>query len=308
MKNIHKIELGKFTWHNITDNEEDEIRYLRDEFKFDRSDVLDVANPPLRPKIEFLGDYVFIILLFPIYHRKTQSITSTEVDMFLGKDYLVTVHKNDVNALRDISQHMENKSDVRDRFRNSSPLILALHILEESMVSLYPMLNHISWDIDNIDSEMFNNRERELIHRILSIKRNIVDIRKAMMSHKNVIKDLYQISKTYYRGNKQDTVFNDLIMHTRDIWDQLENHKVTIDALQETNESLITFRLNDIMKTLTIFSVTVFPLTLLAAIFGMNTVDAMPFMDSAFGFWKVIAIMVAGTMYMFYWFKKHKWI
>jgi len=308
MEHIRTITLGKLTWYNLSNNSEEEIRYLRDNFHFDKSDVLDAANPPLRPKIEFLGDYIFIILLFPVYHKKTQSISSTELDIFLGKDFLVTVHKNEINAIKDIAQHMENKSEFRNRFRNTNPLALALHILQESVVSIYPMLNHISWDIDNIDSELFNRRERELIHKILSIKRNIVDMRKNMMTHKNVIKELFLISKNYYRNNKLDTVFNQLITHTRDIWDQLENHKDTIDAIQETNESLITFRLNDIMKTLTIFSVTVFPLTLLAAIFGMNTINAMPFVNSSYGFWKVIGIMGAGTAYMFYWFKKHKWI
>ena len=88
---------------------------------------------------------------------------------------------------------------------------------------------------------------------------------------------------------------------------QLETNKATIDAIQESNESTITFRLNDIMKTLTIFSVVVFPLTLLAAIFGMNTIEGMPFMGNL-GFWKVISIMGFGTIFMFMFFKKNKWI
>ena len=99
-----------------------------------------------------------------------------------------------------------------------------------------------------------------------------------------------------------------MIDKTKNIWDILNSQKEMIEALEDTNTSLVSFKLNDIMRTLTLFSVIVFPLTLLAAIFGMNTVNSMPFMDSPYGFWNIIGIMLLGSVFMFAFFKKKKWL
>ncbi len=302
----------KFAWHNLTDNSEEEIRYLRDIFDFEASHLQDAANPPLRPKIDFSDEYVFIILLFPVHNRKTGTIAISEIDFFANKDNLVTLHKNEINVMQDLEDKISNEPKFRDKYENESVIQFLLDLFEKLDLSMYPILNHVSWDIDAIDNQLFTRRERELINKILGIKRNIVAIRKTMRAQKNVLEELKTQSKDYFSAKFSDkklqAQFTRVINLSSDIWIQLENHKVTIDAIQETNESLISFRLNDIMKTLTIFSVIVFPLTLLAAIFGMNTIEGMPFMNSGAGFWKVIAIMVIGTAFMFGLFKKHKWI
>jgi len=297
----------KFTWFNLIDNGEPEIRYLRDNFQFNKSHIEDVANPPLRPKIEFSKNYVFLIVLFPIYNRKTGIISVTELDIFANKGQIITVHKNEINAIKDLAQKMENDPAFREKYRQENSIIFLLDLIESMNLSLYPMLNHISWDIDNIDSKLFTGRERELVSEVLAIKRNIVSIGKTMSAHKNVLEELEQQSREYFGPVRLSHRFLRLINLSKDIWLQLETHKSTIAAIQESNESFITFRLNDIMKTLTIFSVIVFPLTLLAAIFGMNTIEGMPFMGHN-GFWKVMAVMLVGVFFMFGFFKKNRWI
>ena len=308
---IFKTNFKKFIWYNLTDNSEEEIRYLRDNFEFEQTHLQDCANPPLRPKIDFSEKYIFIVLLFPIYNQKTGIVSISEIDIFTNKDSIITVHKNEINVIQDFAQKIENEPKIRAKYENKDSIHFLLDILEDLDLSIYPMLDHISWDIDAIDNQLFTSRERELINKILSIKRNIVSICKTMKSQKNVLHELETQSKTYFGSRairKQEEIqFKRIINLSSDLWTHLENHKATIEAIHQTNESLISFRLNDIMKTLTIFSVIVFPLTLLAAIFGMNTIENMPFMGS-FGFWKVIAIMVVGSSFMFYYFKSHKWL
>ncbi|MDD5295233.1 MAG: CorA family divalent cation transporter, partial [Patescibacteria group bacterium] len=107
-----------------------------------------------------------------------------------------------------------------------------------------------------------------------------------------------EIKKYYYR----------LVEHSKRIWEFLENQKDMIEALHATNESLLNYQISDIMKTLTIFSVIVFPLTLLAAIFGMNTMGGMPFAETKNGFWIIIAIMLTGSLGMLAFFEKKKWL
>jgi len=307
----HKTQFNKFTWHNLTDNSEEEIRYLRDNFEFEQGHLTDCANPPLRPKIDFSEKYIFVVLLFPVHNRKTGIISISEIDIFANNDFIATAHKDEINVMQDLAQKMQNEPRAHEKYQNKDAIEFLLDMLEDLDLSLYPMLDHISWDIDAIDNQLFTSRERELINKILSIKRNIVAIRKTMRAQKNVLTELQSQSKDYFGsrsiGKAQEVQFSRIINLSSDLWTHLENHKATIDAIQETNESLISFRLNDIMKTLTIFSVIVFPLTLLAAIFGMNTLGGMPFMGS-WGFWKVMGIMGIGVTFMFGFFKKNKWI
>lgn len=306
--NLSQIPFKKFTWYNLTANGEEEIRWLRDNFSFAPDHLTDCATPPLRPKIEFTPEYIFIVLLFPQYNRKTGQIIPREIDVFLGKNFLATVHTNEVGAIKDLAQKADGLPESRARYETANPLPLFLGLTEELLNSLFPMLNHVSWDIDTLDSELFSGHERPLIHKILSTKKNIVDIRKSMQGYRNVLTELAVRYRDYFGAIKPEPDFNSLITKSRDIWEQLENHKSTINAVQETNESLISFRLSGIMKTLTILSVMIFPLTLIAAIFGMNVEGGMPFLRSGFGFWKIIFLMFIFSSLMLYYFKKHRWL
>ena len=96
--------------------------------------------------------------------------------------------------------------------------------------------------------------------------------------------------------------------NSKRFWENLEIQKEMVEILNNTNESLLNNRLNDIMKTLTIFSVIVFPLTLLAAIFGMNTMEGMPFINNPNGFWIIMAMMMFGCLGMLIIFAKKRWL
>ncbi|MEK7165113.1 MAG: CorA family divalent cation transporter, partial [Patescibacteria group bacterium] len=112
MQNNITTAFKKFTWHNLTANGEAEIRYLREHFQFSPEHITDCTTPPLRPKIEFTDKYIFVVLLFPVYNRKTGLVSPREIDVFLNKDFLVTVHTNEVPALKDLPKKLEHLPEV----------------------------------------------------------------------------------------------------------------------------------------------------------------------------------------------------
>ena len=169
------------------------------------------------------------------------------------------------------------------------------------------MLNHISNDIDELEKDIYDAYQKGLIQDILIIKLNIVNFKKAMQSHKNVIKHLVEIGARFFPPKRLKIYFDELLEKTKDIWENLDNYTNTVNAIHESYESLISTKTNDIMKTLTIFSVIVFPLTLLAAIFGMNTINT-PIVEHPQGFWIIVIVMLVGTIAMFGFFKHKKWI
>lgn len=307
-KNIKIIEDNKYTWVNVDRADLRGMDYLNQNFHFNELDLKDCPPPIQRPKLIERPNYLFAILLFPIYNRRKRTIEAAEVDFFIGSDFFVTVHNGELEPLTHFFEECQKFEGVRSRYFEGNPANLIYELMNRLVLYCFPILNHIGLDIDNIERSIFDGEQKRMLSEILLIKQNIVSFRKSMQAHKNIIKKLTEEMPRHYRTDLLDPQFKSLVEYTKEIWDLLENYRETIEALQQTNESLISFRLNQIMKTLTIFSVIVFPLTLLSSIFGMNTVDGMPWTTDPLGFWKVIIVMLIGTVGMLLFFKRKKWL
>lgn len=301
-KTIKIFKTKNFQWVNVTKNSEKEVKYLEKEFNFHPLDLKDCLPPIQRPKLINRGNYLFMILLFPVFDRKSKIIHASEVDFFIAPKKIVTVHTNELTPLQDIFLKCERKN-----LKCNNPAVLLHQILNELLTGCFPMLVHINTDIDNIEEKMRAEFEKGTITEILRIKTNIVNFRKTMQPHKQVIRSLLANASNFFPTKELSAYFDNLVNYTKEIWDLLDNYKDTIDALHETNVSLIDFRINEIMKTLTIFSVIVFPLTLLAAIFGMNT-QGMPLVDHPYGFWIILTMMLFGALGLLWFFERKKWL
>lgn len=310
MANIQKIEFKNFSWTNIKKPTEQEMRSLQEKYNFHPLDLADCLSISQRSKVDVYPDYTFIVLLFPVYNRKTREIEDSELDVFIGADYLITVHNGNLPVLNDFFDLFRVTSNLREKYSDRSPERLLYEILNKLFMYVFPMIDHLSADCNTIEKAIFSGREQKMISEILIIRRNITDFRKIMQVHKNVLKKTIFTLKNNpkYMMKKTDAYFESLVDHAKEIWDTLENLKERIEALQQTNESQISFKLSDIMRILTIISVITFPITLLATIFGMNTIQAMPFLNNPFGFWYVVGIMIVVVVGMLMVFKKKGWV
>ncbi|OGF20431.1 hypothetical protein A2Y83_04750 [Candidatus Falkowbacteria bacterium RBG_13_39_14] len=313
MSSIQTIKHKDFQWTDIhcgNGVKSKGIKHLQENFNFHPLDLDDCVSVTHRSKCDRYPFYSFLILLFPSYDKKTREINAAELDFFISKDYLVTVHRNnDLKEFHDFFNFLNKSPEESRKFLNLPSERLLYEILNKLHISCFPMLDHISEELDHIEKQIFAGNEKEMVHEISIVRRNITDFRKIMQPHKNVLKKLISSLKEspVFEIQKNDVYFDNLVDYTKETWDALENYKERIEALQETNESLISFKLNDIMKILTIISVITFPITLIAAIFGMNT-PGIPFTKSAHGFWIVAGMMLLIASLMLWHFKKRDWM
>lgn len=310
MSQLQITKTSELSWMDITNASDKEIDYLRKKYNFIAQDLADslAHKHAQRPKIMIRPDYIFIVILFPVYNRKTREITPAEIDVFITADHLITIHYNQVKPLMEFFKLCSENKHERDSYLNDTTVMLLHEILDRIYLSLFPMIDHFSLDINNIEKNIFASKERDMVHEILIIKRNIVYFRKIMQSHLWITNKLIEQKLNRLTNGRETKIFyRDLIDYIQDIWNTLNSYQATIDALEDTNNALVTFKLNDIMRTLTIFSVIVFPLTLMAAVFGMN-VRNMPIVGSDFDFWQIIVIMLIATIAMASYFKHKKWI
>ncbi len=294
-------------WINIVNAGKNEIDYLRKNFNFDLVH-LKVAAASVsfqRPMIFNGPDYLCLVLHFPIF--KNDRIIAAEVDFFIGHGFLITVNNNDLKALADFFNLGKKSPDSLLSYSLESSAILLYEILGHLIDSCYKLLDESSLDINEVEELIFSGNQKEAVKRILTLRRNIVNIRRIMQNHKNILQKLMEMESSLVERNAIKKYYNGLVEHSKRIWEMLDNQKEMVEVLNNTNESMLNDRLTNIMKTLTVFSVIVLPLNLLAAIFGMNT-RVMPFVDSIFGFPIIIAIMLVCSAVMFGFFKRKRWL
>lgn len=294
-------------WINIINAGKTEINYLRKHYNFDLTHLRAAAASVLaqRPIVFKSQKYLFLILHFPTL--KDERIVPAEVDFFIGHGFLVTAHNNNLPALNSFYSLGKKDPDSLLSYSLESSAILLYEILARLIDDCYRLLDNNSLEIKHVEDLIFAREQKEAVERILLLRRNIINIRKIMQNHKNILKELTKMKSSLVDPVAMKKYYESLVEDSKRLWENLDNQKEMVEVLTSTNESLMNNQMNLIMKTLTVFSVIVFPLTLLAAIFGMNAIK-MPLVDLENGFWIIIGVMLIGTIGMIVFFKKMRWI
>lgn len=305
-----KSKRGNLTWINIINPQRDEIDYLAKRYKFSELDLKDTHMKRIaeRPKFHQRRDYSFLILQFPIYNKKSRTIEAEEVNFFIGDNYIITAHKNNLPPLVELFNMCNNDGFYSEQYLASGNLALLYEMINRLQEYCYPLLDHTSSDFRNMEKNIFGGMERAMVKEILLVKRNILNFRKIMQAHHNV---LFKLNKANVGGGKNSETndyYSELIDHTKSIWDILDSQREMIEALEDTNQSLIQFKLNDIMRILTIVSVITMPISTLAVILAMHNAKSLPFTDNIFSFILVIAVMWVFALSVVVFFRRKKWL
>lgn len=282
---------------------------LAQRWHFQALDLREIGTLAKRTRLETSAEYTGLVTLWPIYRRSTRDIKSVELTFLIRSDALIILQRGALPVFTEMIQRYALLRDLRAARLERTPERLLYEILNQLYQSLFPMLDHLIDDCDAIEQEIFASHERQMILHILTIRRNITDVRKILQVHKSVLKRLaaHLTENPRYAMQPADRYFSDLVNCAKEDWDTLENLKERIEALQQTNESQISFRMSEIMKTLTIISVFTFPLTLVAATFSLNTEGGMLWRYHPNGFWFVVAIQGLLATVMFLIFKRKRW-
>jgi len=308
-KNIKKLKLKNHEWVNIKKTGREEVAWFESKSSFHPLHYEDCRGKAQHPKIDIADDYAFIALLFPLYNKSTRTIEAAEVDFIITKDTLYTVHDNLLKPLMDMDTIVNTDKTFSLPPKNKTSAVLLYIIIKKLLDYCLPMLDHMSEDISDIEKHLFNGKkEKKMARELLGVKRNIVNFRRTLGSHKNILKKFTETKKPYLRTSIMAPYYIDLIEQTKQIWDLIETHRETINALHETNESIQNDQMNDIMKTLTMFSIIIFSLTLVAAWFSMGADGGRPFINSENSFWIVMFIEFIVIMAILIFFVRKKWL
>ena len=300
------IKTKKLTWIDIKNPSKKDLEWLRRNYNLHPL-VLEQLLPDLDyPRVENFGDYIFLVLFYPFFERTTFQTIPFELDIIVSKKYIITAHPKDIVPLKAIFDKCNLYEEERDKYTKNGPGGLLYFIIEELLNAYFPKLKHIKQNIDKIERLIYEKEYQKAVREISLVRRDLIGFQRIVESQRLAFKTLAEDEQTFFE-KKLRPYFNELWRLHNQIEHIVLTNQKTLDALSVTNESLLTNWTNKIIKTLTIFSVIVFPLTLLAAVFGMNT-SYLPFVGRTDDFWIITGIMAAGTTLMLLIFKLKKWI
>ena len=274
---------------------------------FETLDLLEALPPLQRPKVVDRNNYLFLVLLFPVYNRETKQIEPHEIDFFITNETLVTIHDSSLLPVNDVFDSCAATAESKHLCLSGTPMTLLIEVLRALLASQSPMLVHIGHDIDEVEKNIFDARRKGTILEILRIKTNIASYRKAIGGHKNIIQHMVHMAEHRFPSDKLHLFMEHLIDQTVEFWDLLDTYKDTIDAIHSSHQTIIEARLNDVMRVLTMISVIIFPLNFIAAFFAMPS-SRMPIIHSPNGVWIVSGLMALVTGVLVYYFVKKKWV
>jgi magnesium transporter len=304
---VETVESSGLRWVNIERPTPLETAWLEEHFDFHALDLEDVLSRNQRPKIDEYPNYLFIVLHFPVFDRQVGRLNAGELDIFVGPDFLVTIPNTPLQPVEYLFERCRQKEELRDQLFSKGPGFLLYRIIDDAFDYCFPMLRKIGNKLDVVEDEIFEGRSEEVVRDISNVKQEIINFRKVIRPQRTVLRDLENLKSRFLATEGDlELYFDDIGDAHERIWDMLENYKEVVEALEDTNESFISHRVNDILRVLTSISVIVLPLTLIASIWGMNV--GVPGEGDPTDFWLILGAMVALLFGMLAYFRKRGWL
>ncbi|HET7703071.1 MAG TPA: magnesium/cobalt transporter CorA, partial [Candidatus Limnocylindrales bacterium] len=263
------VEAAGLRWVHIEDPRLAHREWLEQHYDFHPLDWEDVYSRNQRSKLDVYDDYLFIVLHFPFFEKTSGRLLTAEIDMFVGPDYLITLTENPLPPLQAMFERMEQREETRESTFSKGSGYLLYKIVDTNVDAAFPMLRKMANKLDQLEDDILEGRSSEIVRDISNAKQEIINFRRIVRPQRAVLRDLER-TKQRYLAEELEIYFDDISDAAERIWDTLENYKEVVEALESTNESVLSHRLNDSFRILTAASVILLPLTLIASIFGMN--------------------------------------
>jgi len=299
------VKSQKLTWIHFSEPNADDVLKIAKKYNLHPLVVEEFSTPTLRPKASEYENCLYLAIHIPLFDVETKTTYPGELDIVICPDTLITSYDKDIYQLSEFFGELKKDKKKRDIFLNQSPGALLRYIVEMLLESCFPKLDHIAKKLDYIEDEIFAGHETEMVLEIAIVKRDILNFRRTMKPQRTVFESL--AIKDYRLIEKElKAYYQDLIGTNIRVWNALESAKETIESLEDTNNSLLSNKLDTTMKILTIFSAILLPMTVYSNILAMSA--NIPFGNHPDAFWIHSSIMLMIAAFTMMVFKIKKWL
>jgi magnesium transporter len=304
--NLESVSWKGLTWLNIEKPTEKETDYLADNYSFHPLDIDDCLSRIQRPKIDEYKDYLFLVFHFPVFNSEARVTTPSQLSVFIGENYLITLHTGDLKPLVKLFVDCQINEETREEHFNQGTGYLLYRIIDRLVDYCLPILSKIGDNIEKVEDDIFSAEMPRAIREISILRRDVIAFRRIIWPMRAVVASL---ESKVRRFTSMDLMvyFGDMVDHLNKIWDGLDEYKEIIEGLSDTHDSVATNRTNEVMRMLTIIATILLPITVVASIFGMN-IELGIFATSPLAPLYVLLICCVIIIAMLIFFRRHHWI
>ena len=304
---LDSVTWGKLTWVNIEAPTKQETEYLAQNYSFNQLDLDDCLSRRQRPKIDEYEDYLFVVLHFPKWHKEIKIARPSQVAIFIGRDYVVTVHAGELTPLVKLFEVCQNNEQVRQKNMGKDSVFLAYRIIDLLVDYCFPIMDKILSNMESVEDRVFDENI-EASDELAVLRRDIISQRRIIWPLRAVIESL-EVKLRKFTTMDMSVYFGDLLDHLNKIWDTLEECKEVIEVFKDSDYVLSTERINRLMRVVTVLSAIVLPFVAISSLFGMNV--SLPGgieKGSLSSFLTLLLIAALVSLGMLYFFRRKRWI
>lgn len=291
------IEMESY-WVDFNMPTKEEIALLSSHFHFHPLAIEDCVHFLQRPKLEYYENLSFLV----IHALNKKTLEAHEVDLFIGENFIISFHFQDLKEINSVWEVFEKTTDA-SRFK---PIEVSYKIMDKIVDNFFPAVQELEDTL--LDTENRSGLKKAgnmIINKTFDIRRDLLKLRRTIMPMREL---LYRIleSKRFIIQEQKRAYFQDIYDHLLKLGEMIESNRELTSDIRDNYISLNSFRMNNIMKTLTVITTIFMPLTFLAGIYGMNF-DNMPELKWHFGYYGILGVMLSVGFGMFIWFKSKGW-
>jgi magnesium transporter len=289
-------------WIDMCAPSDKESFVLTHDFKFHPLAIEDVISEVPRSKLDDYGKYLFLVFQLADYMGKEKGLKVSEVDLFLTKNSVVTVHFDD----HAVFERLYSKARKDDRLLSRGADFLSHAILDAIVDNYNTAVDLLQFEVDAVEDDVFEEPDEEIVKTIFALRRDINDLKRIAVPQQEVLSHLTR-EKHELVSERTAVYLSDIYDHMVRINETADLHRETLVSALEVYFSTVSTRTNEIIKILTIFTAILMPPTFLVGLYGMNF-HYMPEYSWKYGYIFFWVLVVITTIALLFFFKKRKWI
>ena len=289
-------------WVDVSDPTGEDFTELAEEFGFHPLSIEDCRNAHQRPKIEEYPGYYFLVLYEAQLAGPEDSLELRELNIFLGANYLVTVHSRPIRAVETARRLWKEWTDRADHGAG-----LLAYLLIDAIVDDYlPLLDILSERMDDLEDRIFGDFQPAVIEDIFRIKKQLLFLRRAVTPLRDVFNTMLRREQPIF-ARETHVYFQDVFDHLIRVADTIDNLRDMLGSTMDAYLSVSGNRMNMVMKRLTSVATILMSVTLIAGIYGMNF-KYMPELLWRYGYVFALSTMVCVGLGLYLYLRKAKWL
>lgn len=302
----YQITHGRVTWLNIVQPTSADVEALRQAYPLIHPlNLEDLMSPLERPKIDEDDSYLFVVMHFPLWDPRLRLSRAAEVDLIVGRGYIITIHDGTLKPLQSLFQQCESQPDLRERLMGRGSSHVFYVIIDQLVDYVFPILRKLDANIRRIEEDIFTSDARAVIREIALLRRDAIALRRIIRQQVPIVEQLEHIEHPIIL-EEQEEYFGDIVDHLYKARDIIDEDFEVIGSLSDTADTLVSHRINEVMRILTVISVIMLPLTLISSIYGMNI--GLPLEEHPNAFIIVSVVMMLVVVLMLAYFRRRNWL